>query len=106
MPEGSESLVDESWTGEPNALKNQSWVDQSWESNAPKTQASTRTNQSTMYTEEDPYDHGKNEDELYNIHDWFYSNQPAGYNQVHLCGNRTPWEATGTSWKPSMNSSI
>ena len=44
----------------------------------------TRTNQSTTYTKEDPYhDKGTNKDELYDMQDWSYSNQPPSYDQVH-----------------------
>ena len=65
VPGWNQSWVDNSWRGEPNAPKNESWVDQSWESNAPKTQASTRTNQSTSYIEEDTYDDGTYDDGTY-----------------------------------------
>ena len=83
MPGWNESSVDQSWRGEPNAPKNESWDDQSLESNVPKTQGATRTNQSTTYTEEYPYNNVTNEDNLYNTQDWSYSNQPPSYDQVH-----------------------
>ena len=47
VPEWKESWVDQSWRGEPNACKNESGVNKLWDSNAPETQACTRTNQST-----------------------------------------------------------
>ena len=40
------------WGGEPSAPNDKSWVDQSWLSNAPRTQATTRTNQSDSYLEQ------------------------------------------------------
>ena len=88
MPEWNKSWVDHSWRGEPNTPTNESGVDQSWELNAPKTQAFTQSNQSTSYIEEDGYEDGTNgdgtnRDELYDMQDWSYSNQPPSYNQVH-----------------------
>ena len=53
------------------------------DSNAPKMQASTRTAQSTTYSEKDPYNNGTNEDDTYNMQDWSYLNQPPSYDQVH-----------------------
>ena len=51
------------WGGQPNTSKNEntapndeSWVDQSWLSNAPRTQATTRTNQSDSYLEQNDDD--------------------------------------------------
>ena len=52
------------------------------QSNAPKTQATTRSAQTTTYTEEDPDDNGTTVED-YDMQDWSYSNQPASYNQVH-----------------------
>ena len=60
------------------------------ESNTPKTQASTRTNQSRTYTEEDPYDNGTNKEELHDMQDWSYLNQPSSYDQVHR--PESPWQ--------------
>ena len=52
-----------SWGGEPNTCNNEntapndeSRVDQSWLSNAPRMQATTRTNQSNSYLEQDNND--------------------------------------------------
>ena len=69
---GAPGWVDSSWTSRPNTWTSRSsrdkpgtgepkveddWVDQSWHSNAPKTQASTRTNQSdSYYHDDDHYD--------------------------------------------------
>ena len=47
------SWKDNSWKGDPNAPNDESGGDQSWLSNAPTPQASTRTNQSNSYFEED-----------------------------------------------------
>ena len=44
------------WGGEPYAPSDESWVDQSWLSNAPRTQATTRTNRSDSYFEQDDRD--------------------------------------------------
>ena len=65
----NQSWVDSSWTGRPNtsrhellwggelnAPNNESWVDQSRLSNAPRTQATTRRNQSDSYFEQDDHD--------------------------------------------------
>ena len=50
------SWVNDSWSSEPYAPNNKPWVGQSWEWNAPKTQACTRTNESTSYFEEEDDD--------------------------------------------------
>ena len=85
----NESWGDNSWRGEPKALKNESWVDQSWELNAPKKQASSRTNRSTSYMKEDTYnngtyddgtyDDGTNEDDSYDMQDWSDWSPPPRY---------------------------
>ena len=88
------SWVDNSWRGELNAPNNESWVDQSWLSNAPRRQASSRTNQSNSYFEEeddddtyedgtydgDTYNNG-NEDNLYAAQSWL--TPPPSHNSVH-----------------------
>ena len=48
-------LNDSSYNNNDEAAPND-WVDQSWQSNAPKTQASTRTNQSDSYYYNDDHD--------------------------------------------------
>ena len=50
------SWVDNLWRGEPNAPSDKSWVDQSCLSNAPRTQTSTRTNESNSSFEEEDDD--------------------------------------------------
>ena len=64
------SWVDNWWRGETSTPNDESWVDQSWLSNAPKTQASTRTNQSNSYFEEedddDAYEDGTYDGRTYN----------------------------------------
>ena len=59
-------------------------VEQSWmgEANAPKTQASTRSAQTTAYTEEEDLDDDGTNVEDYDMQDWSY-NQPPSYDQVH-----------------------
>ena len=77
------SWVDNSWSRGPNAPNNKSWVEESWLSNDPETQVSTRTNQSTSYFEEedndDTYEDGTydggtykddNEDHSYAAQSW------------------------------------
>ena len=44
------------WGGESNAPNDESWVDQSWLSNAPRTQATTQTNQSNSFEQDDEDD--------------------------------------------------
>ena len=64
-------------------------------------QASTRTNQSTTYTEKEPYDdNGTNEEELYNMQtDPIQTSHPTMITSIgrNPCGNRTTWKATKTS---------
>ena len=52
------------------------------ESNAPKTQASTRSAQITTYIKEAPDDNPTNVED-YDMQDWSYSEQPPSYDQVH-----------------------
>ena len=65
----NQSWVDSSWTGRPSTCRNEPswerdlnapndepWVDQSWLSKAPRTQATTRTKQSDSYFEQDDED--------------------------------------------------
>ena len=81
---GAPGWVDSSWTSRPNTWTSRSsredpstgepkveddWVDQSWHSNAPKTQASTRTNQSDSYYQDaDSYYH--DDDYNYDAEPW------------------------------------
>ena len=81
---GAPGWVDSSWTSRPNTWTSRSsredpgtgepkvdddWVDQSWHSNAPKTQASTRTNQSdSYYHDADSYYH--DDDHNYDAEPW------------------------------------
>ena len=87
------SWRDHSWKGEPNAPHDESLVDQSWLSNAPRTQASTQTNQFNSYFKEDndhdayedgTYDGGTyndgNEDNSYAAQSW--STPPPSYDSV------------------------
>ena len=78
------------WEGEPNAPNDESWADQSWLSNAPRTQATTGTNQSDSYFEPDddddaygdlpdPYIHD-DEDNSYATQSW--STRPRSYHTV------------------------
>ena len=51
---------------------------------APKTQASIRSAQTTAYTEEEDPDDDGTKVEDYDMQDWSYStSQPPGYDQVH-----------------------
>ena len=64
---------------------------------------------STTYTEKEPYDNGTSEDDLYDMQDWSYSNQPPSYDQVHR--PESLWqpyymEAYENHWKLSMTSNI
>ena len=53
------------------------------ESNAPTTQASTGTAQTSTYIEEDPYDNGTNKDDMYHMQARCYSYQTSSSYQVH-----------------------
>ena len=87
------SWVDNLWSGEPNAPNNELWVNQSLLSNASKTQASTRTNESTSYLDEEDDDdtledgtyrggtyNPGTEDNLYAAQSW--SSPPPSYDSV------------------------
>ena len=77
---------DEPGTGEPKVADD--WVDQSWHSNAPKTQASTRTNQSDSYYHNDDHNddnepwplESDNEEEY--PYEPVWSTAPPSYNYV------------------------
>ena len=77
-------------SGESNAPNDDSWVDQSWLSNAPRTQATTRTNQSNSYFEQDDEDDAYrdlpdsyiNDDEDYVYATQSWSTPPPSYDTV------------------------
>ena len=71
-------------TGEPNTFNHNNnddaapndWVDQSWQSNAPRTQATTRTNQADYYYyNDDDEDYGDLPDAWSDDEDYAYTTQ-------------------------------
>ena len=100
---GAPGWVDSSWTSRPNTWTSRSsredpdtrepkveddWVDQSWHSNAPKTQASTRTNQSDSYYHDDDHNYDaepwplESDDEEEYPYEPAWSTAPPSYDSV------------------------
>ena len=94
------SWVDYSWSGEPNAPSNESWVDQSWESNTPKTQAASQTNQSTSYFEEED-DEDTNDEGTYNDGTYDDGNEDKSYaSQIWLSPSYDQVRRPEPLWQP------